>query len=259
MTRRKPLLSLADIPIALGLLTRLPIPVNQDDAQVRSAHAAWAYPFAGLVVAVLSAALGTVALWLGLTPSLAAGLIVATGIALTGALHEDGLADTADGLWGGWTKVRRLEIMKDSRIGTYGVLALILFVGLRWQAVATLPPNALFACLITSAMLSRAAMVVTMATLPHARPDGLSARVGHPPAVTAALACILAAVSSTIVTGWSTIPAIAVVIILATGLAFLAKQRIDGQTGDILGAVQVLTEVGCLLALSTLLVDLGPS
>ncbi|MEL6640743.1 MAG: adenosylcobinamide-GDP ribazoletransferase, partial [Pseudomonadota bacterium] len=113
-----------DVPAALGLLTRLPIPVDAEKAQARGAAAAWAYPIVGLVLGAIlvCAAWGLSAL--GVPEEVTALLLIATAVVITGALHEDGLADSADGLWGGWDKTRRLEIMKDSSIGAYGVLAL---------------------------------------------------------------------------------------------------------------------------------------
>ncbi len=107
-------------------------------ATARGALAAWAYPLVGVVVGGLGAVTGALALWLGLPAPLAAGLVLLAMIAVTGALHEDGLADTADGFWGGWDRARRLEIMKDSQIGSYGVIALILSLGLRWSALGVL-------------------------------------------------------------------------------------------------------------------------
>jgi len=113
-----------DVPAALGLLTRLPVPVDTDHATARAAKAAWAYPLVGLVLALLLAVIG----WLasGLMPEIRAAILLAAGVIITGALHEDGLADAVDGLWGGWDKARRLEIMKDSHIGAYGVIGLVL-------------------------------------------------------------------------------------------------------------------------------------
>ncbi len=101
---------------------------------------------------------------------------------MTGAMHEDGLADCADGFWGGWTRTRRLEIMKDSRIGAYGVLALILAMGLRWQALILALPLGMqgWGLWLAAQMLSRALMARTMATQPHARPGGLAASGTEP-------------------------------------------------------------------------------
>ena len=113
-----------DLRLALGLLTRLPLPSTPDMA--RGAQAAWAWPLAGLAPAALAALAMALGSALGVLPGVAAALGLAVSVMVTGAMHEDGLADTADGLWGGWTPERRLEIMKDSRIGAYGVIALIL-------------------------------------------------------------------------------------------------------------------------------------
>ena len=104
----------------------------------------------------------------------------------TGAMHEDGLADTVDGLWGGWTRDRRLEIMKDSHIGTYGVLALIVSAGLRWSVLAGLLTLGA-GPVVAIAVLSRASMPALMAALPNARGDGLAHKVGAPPPAVLAL------------------------------------------------------------------------
>ena len=103
-----------DAIAALGLLTRLPLPGR---ASHRGAEAAWAWPLAGLTVALLAAVLVGIGGWIGLPVTLCAGLLIVAMVVMTGALHEDGLADVADGFWGGFTTERRLEIMKDSRTG----------------------------------------------------------------------------------------------------------------------------------------------
>ncbi|MBM7066598.1 adenosylcobinamide-GDP ribazoletransferase [Actibacterium sp. 188UL27-1] len=250
MAKPATLMDLRDIPAALGLLTRLPIPVDPDFAQARGAAAAWAYPLVGLVTAASAWIMAILALWIGLPTMVTAGLVVGISVILTGALHEDGLADTADGLWGGWTPERRLEIMKDSHIGTYGVAALMIALGLRWQVVAALIDGAVLpAALIASAVLSRGAMVAVMATLPHARRGGLSAMVGRPGMPTTLIACTGAAAIAAASAGWGAIFMIPVAILVAAGVARLAMSRIGGQTGDILGAVQILTEVACLITM----------
>jgi len=127
-----PLLLPTDITAALGLLSRLPVPVDGAKAAARGAAAAWAYPVAGFVIGALMALIASMALWLGLSAPIAAGLALTAGVIVTGAMHEDGLADSADGLWGGWEPAGRLEIMKDSHIGVYGVCALVLSLLLRW-------------------------------------------------------------------------------------------------------------------------------
>ncbi len=242
-----------DVAAALGLLSRLPVPVNTDAAQRRGARAAWAFPLAGLGLGLIAALVGALALWCGLPAPLVAGLVLACLVITTGAMHEDGLADSADGLWGGWTPERRLEIMKDSRIGAYGVIALILALGLRWQALSLLISHGLLLPgVLVVAMLSRAAMVPLMARLPHARAGGLSASVGRPPVATAQLATVIAVVAALLLFGLWGILLSLVALIAATACALIARRKIGGQTGDILGATQQVTELSLLLTLAAL-------
>ncbi len=241
-----------DLAAALGLLTRLPVRASRA-ARERGARAAWAYPLAGALVGALAGLAGWAALALGLPGPVAAGLLLSVQVVLTGALHEDGLADVADGFWGGWTPARRLEIMRDSRIGAYGALALILTLGLRWSSLAALPPEALLPAAIAAGALSRAGMVAVMAALPPARAEGLSARVGRPAAVTAALGGALALALAGLAVGpAAAFVAATAVSIAAVGMAALARSRIGGQTGDVLGATQQAGELAALIALVAL-------
>ena len=242
-----------DIPTALGLLTRLPIRVDTHAAIGRGARAAWAWPVVGLIVGVLAALAGVAALRLGLTPAVAAGLVLAVQIIVTGAMHEDGLADSADGLWGGWDKARRLEIMHDSRIGTYGVLALILSVGLRWSALQMLISfGLLWPALILSGMLSRLPMLALLHALPAARADGLGRSVGVPPRSTVMLGTGIALGGTLLLVGPWALPLALTVGAISLGWANIAMAKIGGQTGDILGAVQQLAEITVLLTLLAL-------
>lgn len=242
------LAKLGDIPVAISLLSRLPV-CNTDST--RGARAAWAYPLVGLVVGSLAALAGYGAWALGLPAPLAALIAIATSVIVTGAMHEDGLADTADGLWGGWDREKRLEIMKDSHIGTYGVIALILGLCGRWCALWLLfqsGPEIAAAAILASAVVSRATMPVLMATLPQARASGLSHTVGSVTAPTAALGVGIAVLAATLFLGsgafWAVIWA------SATTLAVLliANKKIGGQTGDILGASQQLAEIAVLFS-----------
>jgi adenosylcobinamide-GDP ribazoletransferase len=240
-----------DLAVACVLLTRLPLPRLPDSAFDHQIRAVWAFPIIGTLLGGIAAATGLLALSLGLPIPVAAGLILAAQIIMTGAMHEDGLADTADGLWGGLTRARRLEIMKDSATGTYGVLALILSTGLRWTALAALLPVGIMP-VIVSAILSRSLLPALMAALPHARSDGLSHRVGTPTWLGAASSILIGAIL-----GWGLFgPVVAVALLCAAApvllLAFIAYSRIGGQTGDILGAAQQLGEIGVLLALLSL-------
>ncbi len=237
----------SDILSAFALLSRLPLPNHRPSG----AASAWAWPLVGAVLGGCGAALASAALWLGVTPGVTAALVLALGAMLTGGLHEDGLSDTADGLFGGWTRARRLEIMKDSRVGSYGVLALVLVTLARWSALtAVLVYGGHWAALVATGALSRAPMALVMALLPNARGEGLSHATGRPSPATALVALALAAGITALLTGWSAVALVFAVLGTAVLLAFLALRKIGGQTGDILGATQQLAEVACLAVLS---------
>jgi len=237
-----------DVLSAFSLLTRLPMP----DHTPRGAASAWAWPLVGATLGALAAFSASVAQAFGLTPGLVAALVMGLLAALTGALHEDGLADTADGLFGGWTKERRLEIMKDSRIGTYGALALMLITIARWSALsALLTAGAGWPALIAAGAFSRVPMAVMMATLPNARAEGLSHRVGRPTLATAALAVALGLGVAVLAVGGATLPMLMVTFIATFGLGLVARARIGGQSGDILGASQQLAELSVLAVLAS--------
>ncbi|WP_073251846.1 adenosylcobinamide-GDP ribazoletransferase [Shimia gijangensis] len=241
------MLRVGDIATALALLTRLPIRANF----TRGAAAAWAYPLAGVATAVLAALPTGAALAFGVPPLLAALIWIATHVIVTGAMHEDGLADSADGLWGGWDRSRRLEIMKDSHIGSYGVIALCLSLAARWVAVGMiLQSPQWFWALVAVDMLSRAAMPVLMAALPHARDTGLSHAQGRPSKQTAGAAVFLAIVASVLLTGSHAMSLIVVALAVSLATASIAKSKIGGQTGDILGATQQLVEIALLITLT---------
>ncbi len=245
-----PLVMLQDIPAAIGLLSRLPV---KSDGK-RGAACAWAFPLTGLVLGIIAAAISWVATAIGLPNNLTAGLALVSLVVMTGALHEDGLADSVDGLWGGWDKTRRLEIMKDSHIGAYGVIALVLSLGLRWTALTALADAGLLtAALIGIATLSRLPMVVAMATIPHARTDGLSASVGRVKGPTALVAITLTIPIIIVLFGWPGVIATIITALAASAVILSALRKIDGQTGDILGATQQISEIAALLALTAAL------
>jgi len=242
-----------DIAAAAVLLTRLPVRLSEA-AAARGARAAWAYPLVGAGLGALAGAVFAAALALGLPPGPAAALALAAAAALTGALHEDGLADSADGLWGGWTRERRLEIMRDSRIGAYGVLALVFSLLLRWSALAALAaPLPAIAALVAAGGTSRAAMVWVWAALPPARADGLAAGAGQPGPATALLAGVAVLPALVLLPPVAALAALAAAGLAATALARAARARIGGQTGDVLGAVQQTAETATLLALAAIL------
>ena len=239
-----------DLAVALSLLSRWPLRLSEA-AYDRSTQAVWAYPLAGVFIALPVAILAQLCLGLGLSSGIAALLALAGLTVTTGAMHEDGLADSADGLWGGHDTARRLEIMKDSRIGAYGVLALIFGLGLRWMALSSLfESGAVMAPILAAAAVSRAAPTVLMLGLPQARKTGLSQSVGTPQAGHVGLAVTLAVLLAII-----TLQSIPIVVFIATALATaacggVAKYKIKGQTGDILGATQQVAEITILICLT---------
>ncbi|SFJ20657.1 adenosylcobinamide-GDP ribazoletransferase [Celeribacter neptunius] len=240
----------ADIATALALLTRIPVRAGF----TRTAEAAWAFPLAGVAVGLVAGAVATIAGWLGLGAALIAGFTLAAAVIVTGALHEDGLADCADGFWGGFDKVRRLEIMRDSRIGSYGVIALGLSLILRATALTTLAHEDLIVtAVIAAAVLSRAPMAYLMALMPPARSDGLSVKTGRPPRDAASLGGVLAFFLSWLLVGFvPTVVAASAVTLTGFITSRIAQVKIGGQTGDVLGATQQLGEIVALTVLATL-------
>lgn len=244
------LFSPRDIPLALVLLTRLPLPRLPDEVFARQAQAVWAFPLAGLVVGLLAGLVGWVASGAGLPPWGTAALIAATLTIVTGAMHEDGLADTADGLWGGYSAERRLEIMKDSHIGTFGVLALVFSQFMRVAAIVALLSGGGLAGLVAAAVVSRAMMPPLMAGLPNARGAGLSHRVGAPSGSAVIAGLVLACILGAVLAGWPAIAATVCAGLAAMTVAAVAKAKIGGQTGDVLGATQQVCEIVFLLVLA---------
>jgi len=242
---------LADIVAAGALLSRLPLPGELLDRAGHGSQSVWAYPVVGAVVGTAASVAGMVAGWLGLPPGLQAALLLAVLAILTGAMHEDGLADTADGFWGGWDRVRRLEIMKDSRIGVYGVLALILSLLIRWVAMSELLQADFSLWFVVGvAAMSRAPMAAMMAWMPAARPGGLSESIGQPEARFAWLALAAGGVIGLLTLGIAAFVAAFWIALVGLALARVAMSRIGGQTGDVLGACQQLAEIAALTSLA---------
>ncbi|SEN27290.1 cobalamin-5'-phosphate synthase [Gemmobacter aquatilis] len=241
---------MCDLRAGLSLLSRVPLP---PPASFPSPPAVWAWPVAGLILGGLAVAVAQLALVLGLPVGLAAALALGMGTLTTGAMHEDGLADTCDGLWGGWEKARRLEIMKDSHIGSYGVMGLLLVTLARWSAVSALLAAGHWPALLAAAALSRAPMAVLMAGMANARGSGLSASVGRPSQDAAAAAVGVAAVLALLTGGLGALAAVLAVAAATLVLALLAQRKIGGQTGDILGASQQLADLAALAAFASLI------
>ncbi len=226
---------------AFMLLTRLPV-AGLSRVQPAMGACLWAYPLVGLVVGGIGAAVVWLAARLGLSPLLGAVLAVGAMVLATGGLHEDGLADTADGFGGGTTVARKLEIMRDSRIGSYGTMALLLTLALRVTAVAD-SADPIYA-LPAAAALGRGAVVVVLLALRPARMDGLAASLGMTPGGPAVVGMLIAGLCG--LPAW---PALLSAATAAVGMAALARRQIGGYTGDVLGATEQVAECAVLTAL----------
>lgn len=238
---------LAELQLALMMLTRLP--AGRLEVAPPIGAATWAFPLVGGLVGAIAAAVLLGALALGVAPVLAAGLALAAGVLVTGGLHEDGLADCADGFGGGRERARKLEIMRDSRIGSYGALALVLAFGFRWQALALLAQQGQAAALalIALGMSSRAGLGLALRLMPAARADGMGRAAQGVDGMRAGVAVALGA-AALLALGWPW--AIAVIAGVQLGFGWMAWRQIGGQTGDVLGALVVLGEIAGWLALA---------
>jgi len=242
---------LDDLAAAGRLLTRLPFRLGSAEATAgRAGHPARCYPVVGVLVGVLAGLAYALAAWLALPPFAAALVALAAGMLATGALHEDGLADVADGFGGGRDRDRKLAIMRDSRIGSYGVLALILVLAARGGSLATLAaPGTVIAALVAAHAASRGGLAALMWALPPARSDGLAVATGRPGAADALAAAVLGALPALLLLELDVaLAALAATALLQAGLALLARRQIGGVTGDVLGAAQQLGEAAVLLA-----------
>ncbi len=245
---------------AVSFLSRLPVSdrffVDESVPVVRSARA---YALAGAVIALPAALVLLILVALGLNAFFAGALVLSCHVLVTGALHEDGLADCGDGFGGGSGRDRVLEIMKDSTIGAYGGIALILSLLLRVSGVAVLAaetaPLAAALALVGVASVSRAAMVWHWRSLPAAKSDGVAASIGQPDDDATRFAMISGALLGFVLA----VPAIgpggalfSLVLVAAACLAFtrFTGDRIGGHTGDTIGACQQICEVAALLGLA---------
>jgi adenosylcobinamide-GDP ribazoletransferase len=240
--------------MAVQFLTRVPTPRVHDLPADWLARSAKYFPLVGGLVGVLSALvlIGAHILWPSrLLPAL---LAVSVGMVVTGALHEDGLADTADALGGGRTAEQRLEIMKDPRIGTYGALALGMAVALKAGSLSAMPDRLAASGLICAHIGGRTAAVWAMSLMRYAG-DHRASKVTAPGRALRSwergVSLVLALVPSLLLIGpvsGTLALAAGTLACLACGLA--AERKIGGHTGDVLGAIEQVYEIVFLLVLS---------
>lgn len=254
-----------DLRVATAFLTRLPVqppllPANDDTVAGEQADkpadylagATAMFPVVGFVIGAVGALVLAITHAIGLHPIASALLAVAAMAILTGGLHEDGLADFVDGLGGGTRVEERLNIMRDSRIGAFGTLALIIDVELRATFISQLASLQLaVAAVIVAALASRAVIPAVMRWTPPARSDGFAFDAGRPQPteLTIALALTLVALFLT----FSIVGAVAALLAGAAGaavVALIARKRLGGHTGDVLGAAQQVSEILILAAIA---------
>ena len=238
---------------ALAFLTRIPVPVWVGYSDTQLNQSVRYFPLIGLCIGALAAAVYSLSI-LFWPQAVAVLLAMVFSIMLTGAFHEDGLADFYDGVYGGLTIARRLEIMKDSRVGTYGVVALLAVLGLKFATLSSLTATQLPLVLIAGHGLSRAFAVSFIYTHDYARSEGGKVQVVAQslslPALVLALAIGLAPLY------WLPLKVLWVLLALLLLRAWFARtltKQLSGYTGDALGAAQQLSEIVFYLGVLALL------
>src|SRR5580692_2830126 len=238
-----------ELKASIVFCTRLPLLGTTAINSGTLAKAAWAFPIAGVLIGLIAAAVYGLAHRIGIAAWPAAALSVGAALLVTGCLHEDGLADTADGFGGGATREQKLEIMRDSRIGAYGVCALVVSILIRAGVLASLADPAWVAwALIAAHCAGRATLPVLMFLVGPARADGLSVTAGQPPREQAIAGAVLGVVILLVCLGLES--ALIAAVLLAVSVAVVARlstAQIGGQTGDVLGALEQVGEILVLL------------
>jgi adenosylcobinamide-GDP ribazoletransferase len=244
-----------DTGLMLRLLTRLPAPAAGPVVfGGRLARALRTIPLVGAIVGAIGGLAYVVALWLDLPPVIAAILAVLTSLVATGAYHEDGFADTCDGLGGSFDREKKLAIMQDSRHGTFGVAAVVATVLLRVAALATIAePVLAVTALIATHAGARAFLPAAMLWGQPAKTDGQGFAAGKPERASVWGALGLAAIIAFVALGFVALPALLAGAVAAYAMFTIARRQIGGYTGDVLGAIEQVAEIAMLLCLAALL------
>jgi adenosylcobinamide-GDP ribazoletransferase len=251
--------ALRDLAAGLRFFSRLPLPATSGDPQGMPdlSRISRMVPVAGAIIGACGALALAIASALRWPNHIVATIAICVLVAVAGALHEDGLADVADGFGGGKTRERKLEIMRDSRIGAFGAAALTLSLFLRIGAASALLDRGLAgaaAGLILAGAASRAFCLLPLALLPAARPDGLGAGAARLEASNALAAAGIALIVAVLL-GLAALglghALLGLLLALAAALAMtaIARRELGGQTGDVAGAAQQLAEIACLCGL----------
>ena len=257
-TQNEKISFLEDVYLSVVFLTRLPAPGWPEAAARKLSTGMWTFPIAGVLVATIAGVVYAICDALGLPVYISSLFAVVALIVATGGLHEDGLSDLADGVWGGANPAKRLEIMSDSRIGAYGAIALIVSVSGRAAAIATIgQPLFVLGALVAAAAVSRAMMPALMAFGTPAKADGLGATAGKPATAAWGGALLLAAVICAVAApaGW-------LMCLIAAGagaalIAWFAHRNLGGYTGDVAGAAQQVAELFALTVIASVIAEAG--
>lgn len=250
-----------DLARAISFLSRIPVASSYfEDYDGNLGRVSRAFPLAGALVAMPAAAMLGLLLAFDADPLMAALLSLGVLTLTTGALHEDGLSDTADGLGGGRDRERALQIMKDSRIGTYGAIALFFSFAIRAAALAAiareLSPLSAALTLPAISALGRGALVWHWSSLPAAKPDGVAAAAGQPGSAEMRTALVTAVIvfAALLWPDWHFAPLISAAIVVSI-FAYLftgfVRRKLSGHTGDTIGATEQICEIAafCTLAI----------
>jgi len=232
---------------ALAFLTRLPLPFRKDIALEDIARSQLWFPAVGLLIGAILVGIDRLAGRALPDPSVDVIIVVALA-AITGALHLDGLADAADGLIGGHTPARRLEIMRDVHAGTYAIVAVVCVLALKWGGLAALPANVRGETLLLVPCLARFAMLVAIAGFPYARPEGVGAGF-HERAwpVATVIGAATALTASIALLGPGGLYPVAAAIAVALLCGVTATRLAGGMTGDLYGATVEIAEAALVL------------
>ena len=242
---------LDDFKTATAFLTRLPMPHPHGPQPQNFVRAHRMFPVVG---ALIGAAVGLICLglrYLGVPDLAAAALALGASAILTGALHEDGLADVADGFGGGRDVASKLEIMRDSRLGTFGAFVMLVSFAAKLAALAALPGAQAVWGLIAAHALARGVLPLLSLNLPYARKDGLARNAGQPDAGVALASAAIAFIVALLVLSWANAFWAALACALcAAVMGWIAMRQIGGQTGDVMGATEQVAETAVLLLLA---------
>jgi adenosylcobinamide-GDP ribazoletransferase len=240
-----------DLRLATALLTRVPMPHPDAAMPAALARAQRAFPLVGAMIGLIVGLIDLSLLAMGIPVLAAAALALGASAALTGALHEDGLADVGDGFGGGRDRAAKLSIMRDSRLGTYGAIVLLVGFSARLSALASLPAAAIVPCLVAAHALARAAIPALAASMPFARDDGLGKSAGRPEPASVIAAVILAVVIALLcLPVKQALLALAVTVAGTAAMGLLAWRQIGGVTGDVFGAAEQVAETAVLIMLA---------